>query len=120
MHTGTDMAAPLDTPIRSVADGVVTYVGPGKDGRSSMLITIEHEVDGQWVETWYNHMFADDLYVSEGQAVQAGEIIAGVGNNGRSTGPHLHFEVHVDENLTTVEPLSWLAENGAVDFSELG
>ncbi|MPV37872.1 peptidoglycan DD-metalloendopeptidase family protein [Georgenia subflava] len=109
-HTGVDLAAPLGTPIHVVADGVVTYVGAGKDGRSSMLVIVEHEIDDRTYYTWYNHMYASDLYVSVGQQVSVGDVIAGVGNNGNSTGPHLHFEVHVDDELTTTEPLAWLEE----------
>lgn len=119
MHTGVDFAAPLDTPIHAVADGEVTYVGVGKDGRSSMLITVKHEVDGKVFESWYNHMYPDDLKVSVGQKVEAGDVIAGVGNNGRSTGPHVHFEIHTDGDGTTTEPLGWLESLGAVDVSTL-
>lgn len=118
-HEGVDLSAPMDTPIYAVADGVVDYVGPGKDGRSSMIIVIAHEIEGQRVYSWYNHMYADDLYVQEGQDVNAGEVIAGVGSNGRSTGPHLHFEIHTDDELTTTDPLAWLQELGAVDISAL-
>ncbi|PYF96359.1 Murein DD-endopeptidase MepM and murein hydrolase activator NlpD, contain LysM domain [Georgenia satyanarayanai] len=118
-HEGVDLAAPMDTPIYAVADGVVDYVGPGKDGRSSMIIVIAHDVAGQRFYSWYNHMYADDLYVQEGQSVSAGEVIAGVGSNGRSTGPHLHFEIHTDDALTTTDPLAWLGEREAVDISAL-
>jgi len=118
-HYGVDLAAPLDTPIHAVADGVVTYVGEGRAGRSSMLIIIEHEIEDQTVYTWYNHMYASGLYVEPGQAVEAGQVIAGVGSNGNSTGPHLHLEVHTDDQLTTVNPLNWLQEHEAVDVGEL-
>lgn len=118
-HTGVDLAAPLDTPIYAVADGVVDYVGPGKAGRSSMIIVVKHEIDGEVVYSWYNHMYASGLYAEVGQQVRAGEVIAAVGNNGRSTGPHLHFEIHTDDDLTTTDPLAWLRALGAVDVSEL-
>lgn len=118
-HTGTDFAAPLGTPIHAVADGVVDYVGYGRDGRSNMLVILRHEIRGETFWTWNVHMYAPGIFVHEGQEVRAGEVIAEVGNNGFSTGPHLHFEVHVDEDLTTVEPLAWLEEHGAVDVSEV-
>lgn len=118
-HTGTDFAAPLGTPIHAVADGVVDYVGYGRDGRSNMLVIVRHEIEGTTYWTWNVHMYAPGIFVHEGQEVSAGEVIAEVGNNGFSTGPHLHFEVHTDEELTTVEPLAWLEEYGAVDVGEL-
>ncbi|WP_447924974.1 M23 family metallopeptidase [Georgenia muralis] len=118
-HTGVDLAAALDSPIHAVADGVVDYVGPGKAGRSGMIIVLKHEIDGRVVYSWYNHMYASGLYVEVGQQVRAGDVIAGVGNNGRSTGPHVHVEIHTDAELTTTDPLVWLREQGAVDVSEL-
>lgn len=117
-HAGVDFAAPRGTPVYAVADGTVTYVGPGKAGRSGMLIILEHQIKDRTIFTWYNHEDPTGLYVEVGQQVKAGEIIAGVGNYGRSTGPHLHFEVHTDANLTTTEPLAWLKEQGAVDISD--
>ncbi|MFC7406326.1 M23 family metallopeptidase [Georgenia alba] len=118
-HTGTDFAAPMGTPIYAVADAVVDYVGYGKDGRSSMLVVLRHELDGETVYTWYVHMYDFGIFVHEGQEVSAGELIAEVGNNGNSTGPHLHFEVHTDDQGTTTEPLAWLEQHGAVDITEL-
>lgn len=117
-HLGVDFAAPLDTPIHAVADGEVTYVGAGKEGRSSMIISIRHNVDGKVFESWYVHMFPDDLYVSVGQKVKAGDVIAGVGNNGNSTGPHLHFEIHTGPSDTT-EPLAFMESLGAVDVGQM-
>lgn len=114
-HEGTDMAAPVGTPIHAVADGTVIHAGNGKDGRSSMLVIVEHEIDGQKVQTWYVHMYADGVYVAAGEKVKAGQVIAGVGSFGNSTGPHLHFEVHVGPDMHTIEPLAWLDEVGAVD-----
>jgi murein DD-endopeptidase MepM/ murein hydrolase activator NlpD len=118
-HTGTDYAAPLGTPIYAIADGTVEYVGAGKDGRSSMLVILRHEVDGQTVYSWYVHMYRDGIHVTEGQQVAAGEVIAEVGNNGNSTGPHLHFELHLDDQGTTTDPLPWLEKLGAVEVAAL-
>ncbi|WP_127131759.1 M23 family metallopeptidase [Georgenia sp. SYP-B2076] len=115
MHLGTDFAAPRGTPIHAVADGTVEYVGVGKDGRSSMLVIIKHELDGETFWSWHVHMYPDGLHVKQGQQVKAGDVIAEVGNNGNSTGPHLHFEIHTDDEGTTTEPLAWLKEHGAVD-----
>lgn len=113
-HEGTDMAAPVGTPIHAVADGTVVHAGNGIQGRSSMLVIIEHEIDGEKVQTWYVHMFRDGVFVSEGQKVTAGEVIGAVGNFGNSTGPHLHFEVHVGPNMHTIDPLPWLTKVGAI------
>ncbi|MDD9205191.1 M23 family metallopeptidase, partial [Georgenia sp. 10Sc9-8] len=119
LHAGTDMSAPRNTPIHAVAGGVVDYVGPGKDGRSGMLIVLKHKIDGETVYSWYNHMFEDGVHVEEGQKVRAGDVIGGVGANGKATGTHLHLEIHTDDELTTVDPLEWLAEHDAVDVTEL-
>ncbi|MPV38839.1 peptidoglycan DD-metalloendopeptidase family protein [Georgenia subflava] len=119
LHTGTDFAASLGTPIHAIADGTVEYVGPGKDGRSSMLVILRHEIGGETVYSWHVHMYANGIKVTEGEQVRAGEVIAEVGNNGNSTGPHLHFELHLDEDGTTVDPLAWLEERGAVEVSAL-
>lgn len=117
-HTGLDLAAAAGTPIHAVAEGTVVHAGNGMDGRSSMLVIIEHEVDGQPIWTWYVHMYPNGVYVSEGQQVSAGEVIGAVGSYGNSTGPHLHFEVHLDEAQTTIDPESWLASNAAPLNSE--
>lgn len=108
-HTGTDYAAPLGTPIHAIADGDVIWAGDGRDGRSGKLIIIHHVIDGQDVYSWYGHMYTDGVYVAEGDHVTAGQLIAGVGSNGRSTGPHLHFEIHTGELGNAVDPLIFLA-----------
>lgn len=112
-HAGVDMDAPMGSPIHAVADGVVEYAGPGKAGRSDMLIILRHELGGVTYRTWHVHMYPHGVHVQVGQQVKAGDVIGAVGSNGRSTGPHLHFEVHVDNNLTTTEPLAWLKKVGA-------
>ncbi|MEE6280664.1 M23 family metallopeptidase [Georgenia sp. MJ170] len=113
MHTGTDFAAPAGTPIHGIADGVVTHAGNGIDGRSSMLVIVRHEIEGVTFDSWYVHMYADGVYVEEGQEVRAGEVIGAVGSNGNSTGPHLHLEIHVDDEGTTTDPGAFLADHDA-------
>ena len=118
-HAGTDFAGQLGTPIYAVADGTVEHVGAGKDGRSNNLIIIRHEIDGTVFYSWYVHMYDDGLHVSPGETVTAGQHIADIGNNGNSTGPHLHFEIHTDAQGTTVEPLAYLARLDAKDVSAI-
>ena len=98
-HTGTDIAAPSGTPIKAVASGTVTFAA--RSGSYGNLIKISHE---NGVETWYGH--CSELYATEGQQVEAGEIIAAVGSTGNSTGPHLHLEIRV--NGTAVNPQTYL------------
>lgn len=117
MHEGLDMAAPAGTPIHAVAAGEVVYAGGARDGRSGMIIVLEHEVGGETFWTWYVHMYPAGVFVDVGQTVGAGEVIGEVGSYGNSTGPHLHLEVHVDEALTTVDPAVWLAEHEAAPLT---
>lgn len=118
MHEGMDMAAPAGTAIHAVAAGEVTYIGYGLGGRSGMIIVLKHEVDGEIFWTWYIHMYPDGIFVEVGQRVAAGEIIGEVGSYGNSTGPHLHLEVHVDDEYTTVNPAIWLANHGAAELTD--
>ena len=88
MHKGTDFAAPHGTPIYATADGVVTHAGwLSGYGR---LVKIQHEFG---IETRYAHN--SKLYVKKGQRVSRGQKISAMGNTGRSTGTHLHYEVRV-------------------------
>ncbi len=123
-HYATDFAAPLGTPIRAVAAGEVVHAGGGLAGRSPNLIAIRSEIDGETVEIWYNHMFDDGVFVSEGDTVQVGDVIGEVGNNGNSTGPHLHLEIHVgnveDVNGSAVDPLVWLRAHDATPVTTTG
>ncbi|MBN1325798.1 peptidoglycan DD-metalloendopeptidase family protein [Candidatus Falkowbacteria bacterium] len=86
-HIGLDIACPRGTPIRAADDGVVTKMALQNTGYGHHAI-IDH---GNGKSTLYGHM--DDVYVREGQKVQRGEIIGLEGSTGKSTGPHLHFEV---------------------------
>lgn len=95
LHGGLDIAAPRGTPIGSAADGEVVFAG--KKGGYGNMVIVEH-ADGK--QTRYGH--ADKLYVQVGEKVSAGQTIAAVGSTGKSTGPHLHFEVL--ENGQLVNP----------------
>lgn len=89
LHEGVDIASTPGTPIVAPGDGVVTFVG--YKGGYGQAIVVDH---GYGISTLYGHCSA--TYAVEGKKVKRGELIAAVGNTGRSTGPHLHYEVHVD------------------------
>jgi len=85
-HTGLDFAAPTGTPLRALANGVVTSVGSDGAYGNKTVITLE---DG--TELWYCHQNSYD--VSVGDNVVGGQVIGAVGSTGNTTGPHLHLEV---------------------------
>ncbi|MGI6361678.1 MAG: murein hydrolase activator EnvC family protein [Bacillota bacterium] len=97
-HTGIDFAAPIGTPIYSAGNGVVISVKYLNYSYGYHVI-IDH---GNRISTLYAHM--SSISVSPGQTVSAGQKIGGVGSTGRSTGPHLHFEVRVNGNHTNPAP----------------
>ncbi|SLN46580.1 Murein DD-endopeptidase MepM [Roseovarius albus] len=88
MHSGSDFAAPHGTPIYATADGVV--IQAGWQSGYGRLVKIQHEFG---IETRYAHN--SKIYVKKGQRVSRGQKIAAMGNTGRSTGTHLHYEVRV-------------------------
>ncbi|MFI3115040.1 MAG: M23 family metallopeptidase [Clostridia bacterium] len=88
-HAGIDIAAPVGTPMYASDGGTVTY--SGWYGGYGYCIIINH---GNGFETLYGH--ASALYVSVGQKVSQGDLIAGMGSTGNSTGSHLHFEIRVN------------------------
>ncbi len=88
-HKGVDLAAPSGTPIRSVADGVVTRAGWA--GGHGNHVEIKHE--GGYT-TGYSHL--SSIGVKQGQRVKQGNTIGRVGSTGMSTGPHLHYEFKVN------------------------
>jgi murein DD-endopeptidase MepM/ murein hydrolase activator NlpD len=106
LHAGIDLAAPMQTPEYAAMDGVVLEAGPASG--FGLAVYIQHE-NGD--VTVYGHM--DSILVQAGQVVRAGDTIALLGNRGQSTGPHLHFEVHVGGlNGQKIDPLPWLRERG--------
>ena len=98
-HTGLDIAAPAGTSIRAAADGTVTFAG--YSGGYGYVVKMSH---GNGIETYYAH--CSELYVSSGEKIEAGDVIAAVGSTGNSTGNHLHFEVLVDG--TEIDPQNYL------------
>ena len=96
-HRGIDVAAPTGTPIVAARSGTVTFAGWSTRGYG-YLVRIRH---AGGAETWYAH--ASRILVSVGQYVNQGERIALVGSTGLSTGPHLHFELHVGGSA--IDPL---------------
>lgn len=98
-HRGVDIAAPVGTPIRAARSGVITHAG--WMGGYGYAIDISH---GNGLKTRYAH--CSRLFVRVGQRVAAGQNIAAMGSTGRSTGSHLHFEVHV--NGSAVNPKAYL------------
>jgi len=87
-HDGVDLGAPEGSAIRASADGVVLSAGPR--GGYGNAVEVDH---GNGLTTLYGH--ASQVLVEAGQTVKAGQEIARVGSTGRSTGPHLHFEVRM-------------------------
>jgi len=98
-HTGLDISAPMGREIRSTAPGVVVSSG-WNEGYGKMVI-LDH---GYGVVSRYAHMGV--LLVSAGQEVQKGTPLGGIGMTGRTTGPHLHYEIQVDGSF--VDPMVFL------------
>ena len=99
MHEGVDMAAPTGTPIYTTGDGVVTHAG-WQSGYGYM-IEIQHQFG---TTTRYGHL--SKMRVSVGQKVSRGQRIGDMGSTGRSTGPHLHYEVRVSGK--PVNPMTFI------------
>lgn len=100
-HEGIDIASPVGTPIKSPADGVVSFAGY-KSGLGKVIV-VDH---GYGITTMYGHN--SDLFVAEGNRIKRGMVISSIGMTGRTTGPHLHYQVMVDG--VPVDPLKYLAD----------
>lgn len=99
MHEGIDMAGPVGTPIYATGDGVV--IQAGRASGYGNLIKIQHELG---TETRYGHL--SRIRVKVGDKVSQGDLIGDMGNTGRSTGPHLHYEVRMKGRA--VDPMSFI------------
>jgi lipoprotein NlpD len=98
-HEGIDLAAPAGTPVRTAGEGAVLFAGPQRG--YGLLVIVEH---AHGLVTVYAHN--RDLRVRTGQQVREGQVIATVGESGKTSGPHLHFEVRQDG--APVDPLDFL------------
>lgn len=118
IHTGVDIDAPTGTPVLAAASGKVIWSGYGlfsgagnTDDPYGLAVAIRHDFgyQGERLYTIYAHM--EELNVIAGQTVNQGETLGKVGETGKTTGPHLHFEVRLGNNTfyTTRNPELWLA-----------
>lgn len=101
-HPGLDFKGQMGEPVKSTASGRVVYAG--KAGGYGNCVRISH---GNNIETWYGHL--SRILVREGQRINVGDLIGKVGSTGRSTGPHLHYEVR--RNGEAVNPKQYLSLN---------
>lgn len=102
-HGGVDMSCPVGVPVTNVMAGQVTFAGYSDAGYGYLVV-----VENSGVQSFYGHLSQIDVQV--GQVVDAGTVVGATGNTGRSTGPHLHWEVRVDG--TPVNPLQGIPGNG--------
>jgi murein DD-endopeptidase MepM/ murein hydrolase activator NlpD len=119
VHTGIDIPGDIGTPILAAGEGKVVYAGQGiyrggnnvYDDPYGKAIVIQHSFSyqGEPLYTLYAHL--DEILVVEEQEVKAGQKIGYMGNTGKTTGPHLHFEVRVGENeyFSTRNPDLWIS-----------
>jgi murein DD-endopeptidase MepM/ murein hydrolase activator NlpD len=99
LHPGLDIAAPFGTPVHATADGIVAFAG--KDGGYGKLVSIDN---GYGVTTRFGHN--SQIFVHQGQKVHRGDVISAMGSTGRSTGPHVHYEVRL--HGLPVDPVNYI------------
>lgn len=107
MHEGVDIANTVGTPVIAPADGIVTYTGPL--GGFGDVVSVDH---GHKISTFYAHL--QQHKVSQGQRVRRGDVIGLVGTTGRVTGPHLHYEIQVNE--VSVDPTKYVIDQETVKY----
>ncbi len=100
-HEGVDIASPVGTPVKAPADGVVTFAG--YKGGLGKVVVVDH---GYGISTMYGHNAV--IEVAEGDRVKRGMVIASIGMTGRTTGPHLHYQVMVDG--VPIDPMKYIAD----------
>lgn len=110
-HSGMDIASTYGAPVHATADGIVLRAG--LDGGYGRLIVIDH---GFGVTTWYGHL--SGFNVQPGMHVKAGDVIGYEGDSGRSTGPHLHYEIRIYN--TPVNPWPYLRRTSPTETTSNG
>ena len=102
-HRGSDMKAPMDTPIYATADAIAEWAAPHKSSGYGKLIILDHSFG---FKTYYGHL--NKIVVKSGQFIKRGDLIGYTGNSGMSNGPHLHYEVRfVQRALNPFWFLKW-------------
>jgi len=109
LHPGVDLLQPYGAEIRATAAGRVAHAGPM--GGYGNMVEIDH---GFGLATRYGHM--SEVLVGEGQQVAQGDLLGRLGSTGRSTGPHLHYEVRVDGE--PVDPERFMLAGGRLGAGE--
>ncbi len=107
-HEGVDFTPGSGVAIQAIADGVVSKVEFDGGGLGNN-VTIDHNINGQKVQSVYGHMLTGSVRVVVGQMVKVTDEVGQVGSTGASTGAHLHLEIHL--NNTPVDPFAWLKAN---------
>lgn len=110
-HAGVDISADYGQTVQATADGFVIWVGP-RSG-SGRLVVVDH---GAGITTWYAHLSA--YRVRRGQSVARGDVVGYVGTSGRSTGPHLHYEVRLYD--APVNPWRFLRQERTITAGGAG
>ncbi len=107
-HGGVDVTPGLGTDIRPIANGVVSAVWQGNNpGGGGYAVFVDHNIDGEFVQSWYPHMLPGSIQVEVGQVIDISTVVGQVGSSGRSTGPHLHLEMK-NSDYVSFDPLLWL------------
>lgn len=108
-HRGVDLTPGEGAEIHVIAAGTVR-IATEAGGDYGVTVVVDHIVDGQLVSTRYGHMLRGSLDVEVGETVTAGEVIGKVGQTGKATGPHLHFEVLLG-GTAQIDPMPWMYEH---------
>lgn len=109
IHTGLDFNPGIGSPVQSIAAGTVISAGWGPTSALGYYVVVQHEINGELIESTYAHMIDGSSSLAPGQSIPVGTIVGEVGNTGLSTGPHLHLIIKV--NGVAVDPYEWLSTN---------